>query len=107
MRSHQLPVPVRQYEIRDGRKVIARLDFAFPEQRIAVEADSYRWHSGRIPWERELNRRNELRRRGWLVIHVTDRQMRERPSRVIGDVREALAARNHPAITQSLFPSTE
>ena len=104
MRKHGLPTPVRQYEIRDHRRVVARLDFAFPDQRVAVEADSYRWHSGRIPWERELNRRNELQRRGWLVIHVTDRQMRERPSRIVEDIQNALATRDHPATPPRLFP---
>ena len=107
LRAYGLPAPVRQFEVRDNGKVVARLDFAFPEQRIAIEADSYRWHSGRIPWERELNRRNELQRRGWFVIHITHRQIRDQPARVIENILDALASRNHPGIPQSLFDFSE
>ncbi len=107
MRVHKLPAVIRQFEIRDKGDVVARVDFAFPEQRIAIEADGYRWHSGRVAWERDLDRRMELQRRGWLVIHVTDRQMRDRPARVIEDIRDALASRHHPAFTPTLFASRE
>lgn len=60
LRDAELPEPVPQYEIRDRGRLIAIVDFAFPDHRIAIEADGYRWHSGRRRWERDLGRRNAL-----------------------------------------------
>lgn len=42
-RAH-LPLPERQYEVWDGPNFIARLNFAYPNKRVAIFADSYKWH---------------------------------------------------------------
>ncbi|HKS49385.1 MAG TPA: DUF559 domain-containing protein [Amycolatopsis sp.] len=48
-----------------GRE-LDRLDFAWPELRIAVEYDGYAAHESR--WERGADREEDLRRSGWIVI---------------------------------------
>ena len=53
-----LPRPVTQYEIRDRGRLVARVDLAYPDLRIAIEFDSERWHSGRRRREADLDRRN-------------------------------------------------
>jgi hypothetical protein len=70
-----LPIPVLQHEISDRGRLIAVVDFAFPDVRLAVEAEGYRWHSGRRRFERDLARRNALTALGWRVVHVTWRDL--------------------------------
>lgn len=51
-----LPEPVLQHEIRDRGRLVAVVDFAFVDERVAIEADGYRWHSGRARFEHDLAR---------------------------------------------------
>lgn len=89
-----LPSPVRQYDVYDGPQLIARLDFAYPEQRVAVEADGYRWHAGRRAWSHDLARRNALTARGWSVLHVTHEDVTIRRAEIIERLRELLRHRS-------------
>jgi REase_MTES_1575 len=65
-----LPTPVCQHvvELQGAR---ARLDFAYPDALIAIEADGFRWHSGREAWSRDRTRRNALVGAGWRILHTT------------------------------------
>jgi hypothetical protein len=83
-----LPRPELQHEIRDGHKTIAVLDFAFPELKIGIEADGYRWHSGRRRWQRDLDRRNRLALMKWRVFHVTWDDLRFRHDEIVAMVGE-------------------
>ena len=44
LRRASLPAPVRQHEIFDGSDFVARVDFAYPHAKVAIEADGYRFH---------------------------------------------------------------
>ena len=90
IRKSDLPTPVRQFDIRNGGRFVARPDFAYPNAKVAVEADSFRWHSSRAAWERELQRRNDLQRLGWQIVHVTKKDIDERADEVVEDIRAAL-----------------
>lgn len=70
LRKAGLPEPALQHEIRDNGRLVAVVDFAYPNARLAIEAEGYRWHSGRARFERDLARRNALTGLGWRVIHV-------------------------------------
>jgi very-short-patch-repair endonuclease len=70
-RDTGLPKPVLQHRVIDRGRLVAILDFAFPSARVAIEAEGYRWHSGRARWEHDLARRNILTSLGWRVVHVT------------------------------------
>lgn len=85
-----LPQPELQYQIRDRGKLAAVVDFAFPKARLAVEAEGYRWHSGRLRFEHDLARRNRLTRLGWRVVHVTWRDLTERSDDLVADIVLAL-----------------
>lgn len=54
------PAAVPQYEVERGSRLVARLDFAWPERRVGVETHGFRWHSGRERWERDLARQRTL-----------------------------------------------
>lgn len=86
-----LPRPVRQHEIRDARgRLIARVDLAYPGDRIAIEAEGYRWHSGRTPFERDRRRAMRLAAAGWRVIPVTWIELRDREPDVVAAIAAAV-----------------
>jgi restriction endonuclease-like protein/putative AbiEi antitoxin of type IV toxin-antitoxin system len=100
LRKAGLPPPVPQYQIRYRGRLLARVDFAYPEMKLAIEADGYRHHSGRIAWQRDRIRRNALTSRGWRILHVTWQDLEARPGEVVAEIR---LAREEPPIAR---PST-
>lgn len=70
-----LPPPVRQYEIRSGGVVIARVDLAYPEYRLAIELDGFRWHAGRGPFRSDRLRRNRIEAVGWRLLETAPEDM--------------------------------
>jgi very-short-patch-repair endonuclease len=74
-----IPGIVRQYSIfdHDGR-FVARVDFAIPELRIAIEAHSRRFHFGPDRVESDAARETDLQSQGWIVRYVTKAQARDR-----------------------------
>lgn len=71
IRAAGLPLPVPQYEIRSNGKFVARVDFAYPDRRIAIEIDGYRWHSGGEAWARDHARYRQLTLLGWTPVPIT------------------------------------
>ncbi|WP_347057945.1 DUF559 domain-containing protein [Blastococcus sp. HT6-30] len=81
--------PVPQFSVRDGRgDFVARVDLAFPDQRVAVEYDGA-WHAAPGQFARDRRRLNRLVAAGWTVIHVTAADMRD-PDGLVARVRAAL-----------------
>jgi very-short-patch-repair endonuclease len=91
LKQGALPDPIIQHEIRDRGRLIAIVDFAFPESRIAIEAEGYRWHAGRLRWEHDLARRNSLTGLGWRVLHVTWSDVADRPDETMRAIGRAIA----------------
>jgi very-short-patch-repair endonuclease len=89
LRRADLPKPVLQHRVSSGA-FVAVVDFAFPSLRIAVEAEGYRWHSGKLRWEHDLARRNALTALGWRVIHVSWKELIENPETLIEEIRQIL-----------------
>ena len=94
-----LPMPDYQYEITlDGGR--RRLDFAYPDLRIAIEVDGYEFHSRYERFEDDRVRANALELAGWLVLRFTWHELVHRPDRVAATIRRAVAgraARGHAA----------
>ena len=90
IRDEGLPLPMLQYEVWDGGRFVARPDFAYPEQRVAIEADSFRYHGGRRAFDHDRARGNELHALGWRVLRVTSKHIEEDPRAVATWVRRAL-----------------
>jgi hypothetical protein len=65
-----LPAPVAQYRVRDGGRVVARVDFAWPELKVALEYDGL-WHGEAGQFTEDRRRLNRLTAAGWRVIFVT------------------------------------
>jgi very-short-patch-repair endonuclease len=62
-----LPQPVRQHEIREAA---ARVDLAYPDHRLAIELDGFRWHAGRGPFRSDRLRRNRIEAAGWRLLET-------------------------------------
>jgi hypothetical protein len=84
-----LPPPVTQFAVYDGMREVARVDFAWPERKLALEYDGWD-HTVEDRRGLDLDRIDELRRLGWTVIVVTNRQYRRR-GWIEARVREELA----------------
>jgi very-short-patch-repair endonuclease len=69
------------------------VDFAFVEQRVAVETDSWKWHRGRAAFERDRARDAVLAVAGWRTLRFTDRQIEREQQSVVRALIAALAAR--------------
>ena len=82
--------PVAQYRVHDEGGFVARVDFAYPEVRVAVEYDGL-WHAERRAFLDDRRRLNRLNAAGWVVLHVTLDDLR-RPEALVARVR-ALGAR--------------
>jgi very-short-patch-repair endonuclease len=76
--------------VRDGTGFVARVDFAWPEAKVAVEYEG-RWH-GESPQQVAADRRrlNRLTAAGWTVVFVTAADL-HRPDEVIRRIAAALA----------------
>jgi hypothetical protein len=72
-----LPGLVRQHVIRraDGT-FLARVDFAIPDLKIAIEAHSRRWHFGSAASGADEEREIALQGEGWIVRYVTEAHRR-------------------------------
>lgn len=87
LRRHGLPEPVRQHPVALGAGREARIDLAYPELRLGIEADGRRWHSGRADFERDRARANRLAAHGWTMLRFGPDAIRRRGGTVAAEVR--------------------
>jgi very-short-patch-repair endonuclease len=87
-RRHGLPMP--EVNVRIGRHLV---DFLWPDRRLVVETDGYRYHRGRAAFEDDHARDLELRASGYEVIRFTFGQVAERPTEVVEVLERELAVR--------------
>ncbi len=85
LRRAGLPEPVRQHRV--GR---VRLDLAYPDVRLGIEADSRGWHGGGSDVQRNSSKRL-LVGAGRRVLHFTWSDVRTRPAYVVATVGGQLA----------------
>lgn len=73
-----LPMPELQYELVDGNGELRRLDFAWPDVRVAVEYDGVDWHAEPEALRNDRRRRLALQDVGWTVIAIVADDVRHR-----------------------------
>jgi hypothetical protein len=81
-----LPIPELQYELVDGNGELRRLDFAWPDQRVAVEYDGVDWHSGADAMRRDRRRQAALLDVGWVVLAIVSEDVRYQTSEFVARV---------------------
>ena len=52
-----------------------KIDFACPQCQIAIEVDGRYWHSKTMQKMHDLFKVDELLRRGWVVLHISERDL--------------------------------
>jgi very-short-patch-repair endonuclease len=88
VRGAGLPMPTPQFEV-SANGFRARVDFAYPHLRLAIELDGAAHHSGRSAHRRDRDRENQLVALGWRVLRFTWDDVSERPDVVIRCVQGA------------------
>jgi hypothetical protein len=87
MRGAGLPLPQTNRPA-GGRRV----DCRWPERRLTVELDSYRYHRSRHAWELDRRREREARRRGDEFRRYTRDDVFEDPRTVLAELRPLLSS---------------
>jgi len=70
-----------------------RVDCRWPEQRLTVELDSYRYHQSRHAWEQDRRREREARARGDELRRYTYGDVFEYPRLMLRELRRLLSRR--------------
>jgi hypothetical protein len=96
-----LPVPVLQHKIYHRGRFVARVDFAYREQRVVIEYEGDQ-HRERSAFRFDLARVNDLIAAGWYVLRVTADDVYVTPSQLIGRIRTALALRSGAVLPRRL-----
>jgi uncharacterized protein DUF559 len=86
-------LPAPEVSVKIGRWTV---DFLWRSARLAVEADSYLYHRGRVAFQDDHARDLDLRRHGFEVRRFDERQINEEPDRVAADLAAALGDRRSP-----------
>ena len=87
-RRYRLPLP--EVNVKVGSFVA---DFLWPQHRVIVETDGWKYHRGRATFESDHERHLALQRMGYEVIRLTYRQITENPRSVAASVRTVLRRR--------------
>ncbi|MDP9391291.1 MAG: endonuclease domain-containing protein [Actinomycetota bacterium] len=91
LHASPLREPVAQYTVRDADgRFVARVDFAWPEQKLAVEYEGV-WHGERQQVARDRARLNRLTAAGWIVVFVTAADLLH-PVQLVARIAAALTA---------------
>ena len=85
--------PVLQFEVRVKRRLVARVDFAWPEYGVVVEVDGFDYHRERADYLSDRRKSNELTRLGYVLLRYGWEDVVLRPDHVIAEVRGMLSAR--------------
>ncbi|CAJ1585321.1 DUF559 domain-containing protein [[Mycobacterium] wendilense] len=88
-----LPAPVLQYEIVDLSWRTWRVDFAWPQFRLAVEFDGFDWHSDTDAFRRDRQKLAALNELGWTMLSIVADDVRRRPAEMVRRIEGAMAAR--------------
>lgn len=78
-----LPPPVLQYELIDLTGRLWRLDFAWPEVRVAAEYDGVDWHSGPDAFRRDRKRSAALQDLRWVAVPIIAEDVRYQPAQLV------------------------
>ncbi len=92
VRKSGFPPPIRNYPVILPGGTRRVLDLAWPHLRIALEADSWQFHSRTGDWGRTRIRDRELTAAGWIILPVVVADIRD-PAALLSDLADTIALR--------------
>ena len=88
-----LPRPALAHRIHDAYgRFIAEVDLAYPELKLAIEIDGYRWHSTPAQKRADEERQNRLILAGWTVLRFSAAEVRRNPAALVTTVSRYLTS---------------
>lgn len=90
LRQRGVPAPSRQVWLDGPHGERVRLDLAYPDARLAVEAQSRTWHSITADRDRDAAKLNVVAALHWRILWFTTSQIRYDPAYVAATVANAL-----------------
>ena len=91
LRDEGLPLPITNRPA-GGRRV----DCRWPEHRLTVELDGYRFHNSRHSWEQDRRREREARAGGDEVRRYSYDDVTADPTLMLAELRPLLLSLEHP-----------
>jgi very-short-patch-repair endonuclease/predicted transcriptional regulator of viral defense system len=92
LRKGGIPQPQRQCVVTNDGKFIGRVDFAYPERKLAIEFDSAQFHEAETDRPNDCLRANDLMLIGWRTVHVTWYDLKCRPAVILAQIKAAYEA---------------
>lgn len=89
----------------DGREQRYRLDFAWPEAKVAVEVDGREFHTGSDAFESDRERLRHLTAAGWKVLPVTWSVLTRTPASFLSELHSLLG--QSPVHPRSCYETTQ
>lgn len=101
--AYKRPRPIAEYRFHPTRKW--RFDFAWPDYKIAVEAEGLAWrggisrHTTPVGFDGDCDKYNSAATAGWLVLRFTAKQVR-RQDYILDTVATAFALRDDNRVSE-------
>ncbi len=87
-----LPTPELQYEIVDRHGQLWRVDFAWPDYRVAAEYDSMDWHANPVAVKHDRMKSARLQEIDWTSVPAVVDDVRRYPAELCSRIRTHLEA---------------
>lgn len=91
IRQAGLPAPVAQYVVRHAARFVAKVDFGYPDRRLAIEYDGL-WHGERSQVPKDRARLDRLLAAGWRILFFVTVEDLRRPVELVVRLAAALEA---------------
>ncbi|WP_426184046.1 hypothetical protein [Microbacterium sp. TWP3-1-2b2] len=88
-----LPEPVVQHAVDDAGGLVATVDLAYPELKIAMEYEGDGHRTDRDQWRIDIQRQRRLEELGWVVIRLTELDLTTGRSAFLGLLTRTVHAR--------------
>jgi Transcriptional regulator, AbiEi antitoxin/Protein of unknown function (DUF559) len=75
LRAHGVPRAIPEYTVRERGVFIGRIDFAYPELKLAIEVDGFEPHTALDVFRNDRARQNDLVASGWTVLRYVWRDV--------------------------------
>ncbi|NUU07724.1 hypothetical protein [Leifsonia sp. C5G2] len=85
-----MPAPSLNFSVFDRQaRFVARVDLAYPDQRVAVEYEGDHHRTDKAQWHKDIHRQGRLEDLGWRIIRVTATDLTS-PTSLLARLRRAL-----------------